>query len=342
MAFQHGRRVVHGSADNGSDNVGISMLMFDHAASLQQGRACRDATSLSVIPLLLCLPMSHHASAFLRRLAAAAACLLLLVGCVLAPALPARADSGRYLRSSSYAELASEIASLRPSAGSTTTPLTADQQRRLEDLTALQKAIASSDDRAQIRNRSSHSVGIFARYKKEPIGTPASFYVLGPGHETDDDYELVGLYVPSGVSLRWGVEGGAPATSTGPRVARVLEGQRLRLKDGVPVPAEPATETRATTTAPGSFAYTPPTSATTRPRVPASRSAPAPAPSSASATPAASPVPAVASGAPQADPVVYALDLPVFSIAGSSDAVVALPTFLQSELDLQPETAPLD
>jgi hypothetical protein len=99
----------------------------------------------------------------------------------------------------------------------------------------LASAIARSDDRAQLHNDSRHNVGVFLRNKKDPSRTPAPFTVLGPGQETDDDYELVGFYVPAAVSLRW-EPGGAPAAAR-PRVARLLEGQPLRLTDPAADPA---------------------------------------------------------------------------------------------------------
>ena len=168
---------------------------------------------------------------------AVAAALLLSV--VLWLPAPARADAGRYLTSPSFTELTTELEGLQKAQGSgfnqKSTPA---QQQRLADLQALQTAIAASDDRSQISNKSTHSVGVFARYKKEPATSPAGFYVLGPGHATDDDYEVVGLFVPADISLSWGAEAGAPATSA-PRIARILEGQQLNVKD-LPAPAAEA------------------------------------------------------------------------------------------------------
>jgi hypothetical protein len=88
----------------------------------------------------------------------------------------------------------------------------------------------ASGDRSQINNASTHNVGVFARYKKDLPSQPASFYVLGPGHETDDDFEIVGLYVPANVRLAWGESDGAAATAA-PRVAHVLEGEQLAVAD---------------------------------------------------------------------------------------------------------------
>ncbi|KEF42588.1 MAG: hypothetical protein ER33_04815 [Cyanobium sp. CACIAM 14] len=133
---------------------------------------------------------------------------------------PALADAGRFLTSESYAELQASLEQ------------TSDPQR-LAELQQLQAAIASSDDRAQLSNRSSHNLGIFARYKKDPATTPARFYVLGPGHETDDDYEPVGLLVPPEVSLSWS-DSGEVSAAAAPRVLRVLEGEQLELTDAAP------------------------------------------------------------------------------------------------------------
>jgi len=180
------------------------------------------------------------------RLPSLGLALAVLLGFLLMPLAPARADAGRWLGSPSYAELSSEIASLRPSAGAPGRSLSPDQQKRYDDLLALQSAVARSDDRAQVDNRSGHSVGVFARYKKAPANAPAEFFVLAPGHETDDDFDLVGLYVPAGVALEWG-EGHGVGANSAPRLARLLEGQRLRLSD--PAPAEPTAAEAAATPA---------------------------------------------------------------------------------------------
>jgi hypothetical protein len=130
---------------------------------------------------------------------------------------PVLADAGAFLNSQSYGDLEAAIAS------------TKDPQR-LAELQQLQEAVAASGDRAQITNGTSHNLGVFARYKKEPIGNPASFYVLAPGHQTDDDYELVALLVPPEVSLTWGEAeqlDGAPTA----RLARILEGEQLDITD---------------------------------------------------------------------------------------------------------------
>ncbi len=218
----------------------------------------------------------------LRRAAALVAVLSLTVA-GLAAAAPARASSvGRYVSSDSYQELAAALKT------------TTDQQR-LADLQALEQAVASSSDRAQLSNTSSHSLGVFARYKKLPATQPASFYVLGPGHRTDDDFELVGLYVPAAVSLDWG-RGGVKATSS-PRVARILEGQQLTISDPVLDASQP----------------------------------------DGAAAPAAQ-----GPNAPVAEAVSYALSLPVFAVTAKVTGGPDLPALTQDQLDLEPETAPVD
>jgi hypothetical protein len=275
-------------------------------------------------------PLDHSPTSLSRRVAATCLALLLCAFCLAVPAAPAHADAGRYLSSDSYAEVIAELRTLQSSPGEAPRTLNAQQQQRLADLTALRTAIAASDDRAQIRNASHHSVGVFARYKKEPASTPASFYVLGPGHETDDDFELVGLYVPAGVRLEWGDGGGSAASTATPRVARVLEGQKVRLTDGV-TPAAAVSAPAAPASAPPAARTTYGTSGSSTKNLPSAAS-----PLSSSAAPRA----AQASTAPEA--VTYALNLPVFSLDTRSEAVAPLLALSQAELDSHPETAPLD
>jgi hypothetical protein len=99
-------------------------------------------------------------------------------------------------------------------------------------------APARADGRAQLRNDSTHHIGVFLRFKKDPPASPAPFAVLAPGHETDDDFDLVGLYLPAEVALNWEA-GGAPAAAA-PRVARVPASQQLQLGDPIADPAAPA------------------------------------------------------------------------------------------------------
>jgi len=157
--------------------------------------------------------------------------LLLLVGIVFTGLQPVHADAGRFLSGSDHAELSAELATLQPDPATTRAPLTAAQQQRLADLEALERQIASSDDRAQLSNRSTHNLGLFARFKKDPADQPPSFSVLAPGHSSDDDFDLVALLIPAGVSLSWPEGGEAAASSSSPRVVRVLEGQQLEVSD---------------------------------------------------------------------------------------------------------------
>lgn len=131
--------------------------------------------------------------------------------------ISAQADAGSALTSVSAAELQASLEQTR-------------DPQRLAELQTLQQAIASSDDRAQLSNQTSHNLGVFARYKKDLPDTPAQFYVLGPGHQTDDDYDVLGLLVPPQVSLGWA--DAAEIRSDGfPRVVRVLEGEQLAVSE---------------------------------------------------------------------------------------------------------------
>ena len=167
-----------------------------------------------------------------------------LVGLVLSAVLacslaaPVRADAGRFLNAPANADLQAEIDSLTSPSRSLPSP---QQQDRLEDLNALAAAIGRSDSRAQLRNDSTHNIGLFLRFKKAAPDAAVALQILGPAQETDDDYAVVGLYVPAGVALTWDLERQPPggvAAAPGPRVARVLEGQRLRLADA-PTDATP-------------------------------------------------------------------------------------------------------
>jgi hypothetical protein len=229
--------------------------------------------------------------------------LLLLVTVVVTGVQPVQADAGRFLAGSDYAELSAELASLQPDPAATKSPLTAAQQQRLADLQALERQIARSDDRAQLRNRTSHNLGLFARSKKESADQPPSFFVLAPGHSSDDDVDLVALLIPSGVSLAWGEGGAAAAISTGPRVVRVLEGQQLAVRD----PAVPAESSAAVSPAA-----------------------------------AAMPAPVAGAKVADAAPLTYQLSQPPFQVLARWDALPTLPDLSQAALDQEPETAPLD
>lgn len=179
---------------------------------------------------------------------------------------PALADAGAFMNTAAYEDLQAAIASTKDAT-------------RLTELQELQAAVATSDDRAQLSNFSTHNIGVFARYKKDPAGTSASFYILSPNHQTDDDYELVALLVPPQVSLAWG-DAGKVSADQKPRLARILDGEQLELSD--PTDAQPE------------------------------------------------------------GPTTYVLNLPAFTVTNTLAEVAEVPALSQAELDLAPETAPLD
>lgn len=164
----------------------------------------------------------------LRQACKALICTALGLLCWLPFEVPAaQADTLNTQDTPEYQQLTGELSSLQAKG----TSLTAAQNQRLVDLQQLEAAIASANDRATISNASAHNLGIFARYKKEPAEQPASFYVLGPGHQSDDDYEVLALYVPPQIDLSWGEQAGQPGVSS-PRVVRVLPGEELEVAEG--------------------------------------------------------------------------------------------------------------
>lgn len=181
--------------------------------------------------------MTFH-SGFTRRISVGLLSLVLglasLLGGLLLPAAPALADL--ITRDTpGYQQLSQEISDLQQELAK---PIvrgqdpSASQNQRLADLLRLEAAIADSNDRATVSNDTSHSLGIYARYKKQPVDQPASFYVLAPGHSSDDDYEAVALYLPAGVALAW--EGkGAVVAGNSPRVVKLLPGEELQVSEQV-------------------------------------------------------------------------------------------------------------
>lgn len=93
-------------------------------------------------------------------------------------------------------------------------------------------AFADEGARATLSNASSHNLGLFARYKKMPLDQDPVFYVLAPGHTTDDDYDVLALYVPANVSVIWPGDGS-------PRLSRTAEalplpaGKELEVSDAL-------------------------------------------------------------------------------------------------------------
>jgi hypothetical protein len=107
---------------------------------------------------------------------------------------------------------------------------TVQQARRLADLSRLETAIASSNDRPTVENNTSHSLGVFVRSKRQSAEQPATFVVLGSGHETDDDFASLALYIPANVPVSW--PGRLPETGTTPaRVVPLLPGEALEVND---------------------------------------------------------------------------------------------------------------
>lgn len=126
---------------------------------------------------------------------------------------PLHADAGSYLTSPAYQDLTQAIQQTKDPA-------------RLAELQALEQVMATAGDRAQLTNDTSHNIGVFSRYKKDPVDADATFYVLGPGHQTDDDQILLAFYLPEDVSLTWGDNGHIDAARH-PRLARILDGEQL-------------------------------------------------------------------------------------------------------------------
>ncbi|MEB3325539.1 MAG: hypothetical protein VKM17_09435 [Cyanobacteriota bacterium] len=107
---------------------------------------------------------------------------------------------------------------------------TVQQARRLADLSRLETAISNSNDRPTVENNSSHSLGVFVRSKRQNADQPATFVVLGPGHETDDDFASIALYIPANVTVSW--PGRLPETGSTPaRVVPLLPGEALEVND---------------------------------------------------------------------------------------------------------------
>lgn len=176
---------------------------------------------------------------------------LLLLCLTVAPSL-ARADAGRWLTSPTTLELSQELLSLQGPDGGPAPSLSTSQQQRLADLIVLERAIATSDERSQVRNASSHNLALFTLSKKALPGTAASLGVLAPGHETDDDFSVVALVVPASVSLQWGEAGSAAAEASG-RLLRLPEGAVLRVSDPAADPVAAANAGQGSE--PGPLAY---------------------------------------------------------------------------------------
>lgn len=110
-------------------------------------------------------------------------------------------------------------------------PLDSPQSRaELPTPQARDAAEAAAREPATLTNNSSHNLGLFARYKKDPADQAAGFFVLAPGHSSDDDYDAVALYLPAQVEL-----GGAGRQPEGPaaeaRVVPLLAGENVEVSD---------------------------------------------------------------------------------------------------------------
>ncbi|MEY4351861.1 MAG: hypothetical protein RLZZ609_102 [Cyanobacteriota bacterium] len=145
---------------------------------------------------------------------------------LLLPLSPAHADTPAGEASPLVQEFQKELGSLQSQQGI----YTVQQARRLADLSRLETALADSSDRPTIVNNTTHSLGVFVRSKRQRDDQPATFVVLGSGHETDDDYASVALFVPANVPVSW--PGRQPETGATPaRVVPLLPGEELEVND---------------------------------------------------------------------------------------------------------------
>ncbi|MEB3155983.1 MAG: hypothetical protein VKO26_00920 [Cyanobacteriota bacterium] len=142
------------------------------------------------------------------------------------PLAPAQAASVSAEPSPAWQQLRKELDGLQSQTGI----YTAQQARRLADLSRLESAINDPRQRPTVDNATTHNLGVFVRGKRQAPEQPATFEVLAAGHETDDDVETVALFVPANVPLVWPghpIENGV----TPARVVRLLPGQELSVSD---------------------------------------------------------------------------------------------------------------
>lgn len=166
-------------------------------------------------------PLQHQALVSALVFVLSLLCWLMPAGAV------AHAESLNPKATTEYQELSAELNQLLNQEAA----LSPAQEQRLADLQRLEAAVASAEDRATVINASTHNLGLFARYKKQPSDQPASFFILGPGHETDDDYAVVALYLPAQVGLSWPGGSGQSAAASA-RVVSLLPGEALEVSDG--------------------------------------------------------------------------------------------------------------
>lgn len=170
-----------------------------------------------ISPILSSLPRSL--SRWVIGLAAVLALLLPLAPAHAASAPPDAAPAGDPWRK--------ELEGLQNQTGL----YTVQQAKRLADLSRLDTAISDSSDRPTVDNATAHNLGVFVRAKRQAPDQPATFAVLGAGHQTDDDVETVALFIPANVPVSW--PGRQPeAAATPARVARLVAGEELLVSDG--------------------------------------------------------------------------------------------------------------
>ena len=201
----------------------------------------------------------------------------------------------------------------------------APAQERLADLTRLKDAITASTDRAQISNESSHQIGLFARYKKADPLQAAEFYVLAPGHRTDDDFEPVALLIPPAVGLDWTANRLA-ADPSAARLLTILSGEQLTISDPEPTPVssnQPATQSLS--------------QSALQPALKSALQTGSQAGSQSVQQASAQPT-----GAAKDQSLTYQLNLPPFQVNQQVGTIASLPRINQAELDAALETAPLD
>jgi hypothetical protein len=191
------------------------------------GPACppRSHPSRASHPFSLPTLMNHVLSTVQMQLRRMGIVFAILVGLLFSPPT-ALADAGGAESSALVQQFQKELTSLQTQQGI----YTVQQARRLADLSRLETAIASSNDRPTVENNTSHSLGVFVRSKRQNTDQPATFVVLGPGHETDDDFASLALFIPANVPVSW--PGRQPETGTTPaRVVPLLPGEALEVND---------------------------------------------------------------------------------------------------------------
>ncbi|MEB3318010.1 MAG: hypothetical protein VKO39_07715 [Cyanobacteriota bacterium] len=144
----------------------------------------------------------------------------------LLPLAPAQAATAPSATPPAWQQLRQELGSLQEQPGLHTNR----QAQRLADLSRLETAIDDPSKPATVVNNTSHNLGVFVRSHRQDPQRPATFAVLAPGHETDDDEEIVALFLPAGVPVSWPGHH-ADSLANAARVARLLPGQALRVSD---------------------------------------------------------------------------------------------------------------